>query len=434
MSALRPRPCSCPPISGFFFTLFLLALPAIGGVPGDLSLEEIASVPGSSAMRFPPDGSDRIFLTQVAGTITIIENGVVLPTPFLDVSDRVADPFNKGLNSMAFHPDYATNGIFYIDYVTADDKTGDLSSVIARYTVSGNPNVANPASEEIVLEVAQGSVSLIAGDLHFGPDGYLYYGIGNGDTNTDNRSQDLASLPGKILRIDVDTIPTASLNLGIESCGLVANYVIPGDNPFVGSAGTCDAIWAYGFRQPFRLAFDRYTGDLFIGELGEDTMEEIDFQPADSIGGENYGWACMEGTVEQNFGECLPKGGPLVAPILTFDHNPGDCFNGAGGGGAVTGGYRYRGSVIGGLRGSYLYANFCNGDIYVATEDGKGGWTGAVELTAPQVFLGILQEAPDGEIYAGSVFGPIYRLVSPSSIFTDGFESGNTTRWSNANP
>lgn len=434
MSALRHLPSSWLSIPGITITLFLLTVPALAGVPDDLALEVIGNVPGNSSMRFPPDGTDRIFLTLVAGTITIIENGAVLPTPFLDVSDRVADPFNKGLNSMAFHPDYASNGIFYIDYTTADDKTGDLSTVIARYSVSGNPNVADASSEEIVLQVAQGSVSLIAGDLHFGPDGYLYYGIGNGDDNLGNRSQDLTSLPGKILRLDVDTEPTAALDLGIETCGLVANYVIPPNNPFVGSAGSCDAIWAYGFRQPFRLAFDRYTGDLFIGDLGEDTMEEIDFQPADSIGGENYGWACMEGTVEQNFGDCLPKGGPLEAPILTFDHNPGDCFAGAGGGGAVTGGYRYRGSVISGLRGSYLYANFCNGDIYVASEDDMGNWTSAVELTASQVFLGILQEAPNGEIYAGSVFGPIYRLVSPGSIFTDGFESGDATRWSSSNP
>lgn len=411
--------------------LFLLALPLAAAPPDDLALEEIANIPGIAAMRFPPDGTDRIFLPLVAGTISIIENGIVLPTPFLDISDQVADPFNKGLNSMAFHPDYANNGIFYIDYTTADDKTGDLSTIIARYSVSADPNVADAASAEVVLHVAQGSVSLIGGDLHFGPDGYLYYGIGNGDDNLDNRSQDLTSLPGKILRIDVDTVPTA--DLGMEACGLVSNYTIPPDNPFVGSAGSCDAIWAYGFRQPFRLGFDRTTGDLFIGDLGEATMEEIDFQPASSTGGENYGWACMEGTIDQGFGECLPMGGPLEAPILTFLHNPGNCFAGQGGGGAVTGGFRYRGSVIGGLRGAYLYANFCNGDIYIATED-QGTWTSAVELTASEVFLVTFGEAPNGELYAGSVFGPVYRLVSPSSIFTDGFESGDTSSWTSTNP
>jgi glucose/arabinose dehydrogenase len=225
----------------------------------------------------PPD-DDRLFIVEQRGKIKILQNGSVLATPFLDITSKVSpDPYG-GLLGLAFHPDYASNGYFYVNYTNSSGNTR-----VARYRVSSNPNVANPQSETFLLSVSQPSEIHNGGNLAFGPgDGYLYIGMGDGGpgNDPDGRGQDPGSLLGKILRIDVDG---------------GAPYAIPPDNPFVGVAGYRPEIWALGVRQPWGLSFDRLTHDLWIADVGQKAWEEVNFQAASSPGGENYGWSEMEG-------------------------------------------------------------------------------------------------------------------------------------------
>ncbi len=395
---------------------------ALAQPPADLALELVATGPSTLvAARHAGDGSGRLFLVQKSGVIHIFDGSDgtnVLPTPFIDLSDP-GGPVNdtggfgeRGLLGLAFHPDYASNGFFYVNYTRGSDP-GD--TVVERYSVSaGDPNEADDTSGQIILVVDQDSGNHNGGNILFGPDGFLYVGMGDGGGGGDslNRAQTTNTLLGKMLRIDVD---------GDDFPGDPnANYAVPGDNPFVGDAGVPDEIWAFGLRNPWRFSFDRLTGDLFIGDVGQNAREEIDFQPASSSGGENYGWSCMEGFNSPNFNACRPE--PLTDPILDYSHAGGNC--------SVTGGYRYRGSVIGGLVGIYMYGDFCSGQIHFATETMPGVWSSSLWMDTA---LGITSfgEDEDGELYVVES-GGVHKFVSPSSeaIFEDGFESGDTTLWS----
>ena len=271
--------------------------------------------------------SGRLFVAQQTGEIRIVDGAALLPNPFLDLSDLVSCCGEQGLLGLAFHPDYATNGFFYVHYT---DLNG--GSVIARYSVSSSdPNAADASSSLTLLTWPQPFGNHNGGQLAFGPDGFLYIGVGDGGDagDPDNRGQDLTTLLGKVLRIDVD-----STDPGL-------NYAVPPSNPFFGSPPTLPEIWAYGLRNPWRFSFDRGTGDLFIGDVGQNAVEEIDFQPAASPGGENYGWRLMEGS------SCFNpptncNDGSLILPILEYSH-----FLGC----SVTGGYVYRGSLYPQLRG-----------------------------------------------------------------------------------
>jgi glucose/arabinose dehydrogenase len=225
------------------------------------------------------DGSDRLFIFTLPGQIWIWDGEKVLDEPFLDLGDGVSCCFGeRGMGGLAFHPDYAENGFFYVAY----DGPNDTSRV-ARFRVSGNPNRAERSSQRILMRVAQPFPQHNLGQLAFGPDGYLYINSGDGGSAGDpmNNGQDLGTVLGKILRIDVDSdFP----------------YAVPPDNPFVDTAGAQPEIWAYGIRNAWRFSFDRKTGDLYIGDVGQDGWEEVNFQSASSLGGENYGWRLMEGT------------------------------------------------------------------------------------------------------------------------------------------
>src|SRR5215204_7819776 len=297
------------------------------------------------------DGSGRLFITLQGGQIAIYDGAQLLSTPFLDITPLVSCCGERGLLSVAFHPHYRSNGFFYINYT---NTTGD--TVIARYTVSGNPNVADPMSSRVLLTIAQPFSNHNGGQLQFGPDGYLYIGLGDGGGAGDsqNNGQNLSTLLGKLLRLDVDSqFP----------------YAAPPTNPFVGTAAARPEVWALGLRNPWRFSFDRLTGDLFIGDVGQESWEEVDFAPATSGGGQNYGWRRMEGAHCFNPPtDC--NDGTLTLPILEYNHGVNGSL-----GCAIVGGYRYRGTGIPQLSGTYVYSDFCSGGIWGALPDSNGHWT-----------------------------------------------------------
>jgi hypothetical protein len=273
-----------------------------------------------------------------------------------------------------------------VNYTNTEGDT-----VIARYTVSGYPNVADQNSALVLLKTTQPFQNHNGGQLQFGPDGYLYIGMGDGGSGGDpqNNAQNPGMLLGKMLRIDIDG--------GVP-------YAIPASNPFVGNPEVLDEIWAFGLRNPWRFSFDRETGDLFIGDVGQGSWEEVNFQPATSPGGENYGWRLMEGTHCYNPSTNC-NDGALTLPIIEYDHSAG-C--------SVTGGYRYRGIRIQDLFGVYLYADYCTGLIWGATEDGNGGWM-VRELLDTDFRITTFGEGETGEIYLADFgSGTIYQIVHKS--------------------
>ncbi len=287
------------------------------------------------------DGSNRLFVVEQAGLVRVIEQGTVLPTSFLDIVERVECCGERGLLSVAFPPDYATKGYFYVDYT----RTPDGATVVSRFRVTDDPNVADAGSEEILLVIEQPYGNHNGGQLLFGPDGYLYVFTGDGGSGGDpeNRAQNLTTLLGKILRIDVESTPPAG-----------QTYGIPADNPFVGEPEARPEIWAYGLRNPWRNSFDRATGDLYIGDVGQNQFEEISLQPAASTGGENYGWRCKEAFAAFNTDGCGER--PLVDPIVAYDHSQRDV--------SVTGGVVYRGERFPAMQGIYFYGDYVSGRMW----------------------------------------------------------------------
>ncbi|HSO24624.1 MAG TPA: PQQ-dependent sugar dehydrogenase [Chondromyces sp.] len=370
-----------------------LVVSGVGGgaaeLPANLDLELVAD--GFSrpvAVRSAGDGSDRLFVVEQDGRIMVVADGEVLAGPFLDIVPQVeSGGGEQGLLGLAFHPDYSNNGFFYVNY-THDPGPGPDVTRVSRFEVSAaDPDVADPASQTILLEFEQDFSNHNGGDLHFGPDGLLYIatGDGGGAGDPNDRAQDLGTLLGKLLRIDVDG---------------AAPYAVPPDNPFVGAAGARPEIWAYGLRNPWRFSFDRLTGDVFIGDVGQGAVEEVDFQPAASTGGENYGWSCMEGDRAAGFNPC--DGSPLTPPILVYGHGLG-C--------SVTGGYRYRGRIAA-LRGFYVFGDFCSGRIWLASESG-GAWS--AELWADtDVSISSFGEDEGGELYLTDLArGELHRFTAP---------------------
>ncbi|HYB73317.1 MAG TPA: PQQ-dependent sugar dehydrogenase, partial [Candidatus Sulfotelmatobacter sp.] len=373
------------------------AVPAGGGTPNIALVPVAAGLANVTSLTHAGDASGRLFITTQCGKILIYDGTQVLATPFLDLSALTTCDDIKGLQSMAFHPSYTSNGYFYVDYT---DLSGNV--VIARYHVSANPNVADPTSAAILLTIQEPNYPYhhYGGQLQFGTDGYLYISVGDGGYTVDasnnpigdpaNRAQDLGQLLGKILRIDV--------NNG-------SPYAIPPTNPFVGTTGAQPEIWAYGLRNPWRFSFDRLTGDLFIADVGNEAWEEVDLQPAASVGGENYGWRLMEGPACYNPPTgCNTGTPPLTPPILYYDHSNGKC--------AIMGGYRYRGAAIPGLAGTYIYGDLCSGQIWGATPDATGAWTATQLFGEPFSFATFGQDQA-GEIYVAEFgsLGTIYRLI-----------------------
>ena len=294
-----------------------------------------------------PDDSTRLFVVENPGFIRIVKNGSVLTRPFLDISAEVNSASSeRGLLGLAFHPDYTTNGYFYVNYTDLDGNTH-----IARFTVSSDPDSADAATEFPILNVTQPYQNHNAGMLEFGPnDGYLYIGLGDGGLGGDpeNRAQTLDSLLGKMLRIDVDG---------------GSPYAIPADNPYVGTPNARDELWAIGLRNPWRWSFDRSTGDLFLADVGQGEREEINIEPFDSPGGVNYGWRLKEGTLCYDPATNCDPGGITTEPNYEYGHLLGRC--------AITGGYIYRGCAMPALNGYYFFADYCSGEVWAFHYDGQ---------------------------------------------------------------
>jgi glucose/arabinose dehydrogenase len=357
------------------------------------------------------DDSGRIFVVEQAGRIQIIQNGVVLEQPFLDIHDRVRSPASggggeEGLLSLAFAPDYAQNGRFYVYYTNQDGN-----NVLARFQVTSDPDRADAGSEhEILLFPHPNFENHNGGLLDFGPDGYLYIGTGDGGGGGDpqGNAQNPGSLLGKLLRIDAEFQPTSSftpthqafLPLIRQANGnsSLMPYRIPPDNPFVRQSGYREEIWALGLRNPWRYSFDLSTGDLYIADVGQNLVEEVDFQPADSPGGQNYGWNIMEGDRCYQSVNCDTSG--LTLPIFTYTHTYG-C--------SITGGYVYRGPNNPGMRGIYFFADYCSGRIWGLQKSGNS-WTHQI-LTQTSYNVSSFGEDQAGRLYLVDKGGSVYRVV-----------------------
>jgi glucose/arabinose dehydrogenase len=337
-------------------------------------------------------GDSRLFITLRAGKVVIWDGSQILATPFLDVQPLVLSGGEQGLLSVAFHPRYASNGRFFVNYT---NRNGD--TVIARYQIStSDANQADVASGVVLLTIAQPFSNHNGGQLQFGPDGFLYVGMGDGGSGGDPQlhAQRDDSLLGKMLRIDVDSNSTVA-----------PFYAIAAGNPLF--AGKRSEIWAKGLRNPWRFSFDRATGDLYIGDVGQDSREEVDFQPASSRGGENYGWNVMEGfncfsTAAAAIGAPPCNDPRLTLPIIEYRHDAGNC--------SITGGYVYRGGRIPGLQGTYLYGDFCSGRLWGARRE-NGAWVvRELAVTAPN--LTTFGEDSAGEIYLATLDGALLRIVA----------------------
>ncbi len=310
-----------------------------------LHAERIASgIARPTELTSPPGDTSRLFVVEGRMGIRIIKDGLLLPTPFLDISSELTS--NQAIGSLAFHPDYANNGRFFLLYV---DK--DLYAHVAEYHVSADPDIADPTSRvQILGPYLQSTLVHLWNGLQFGPDGKLYVGIGDDMWTFDmvqNPSQDLTNILGKILRLDIDLPPP----------------YIPADNPFVGVPGAREEIWMWGLRQPWRFSFDSLNGDVYISDVGSNDHEELDFVSGSVAGGQNFGWRCVEGSFCAEFEGCANCTDPLfVPPIHEFSHEEGRC--------AVIGGFVYRGKAMPSLQGTYFFADYCSGRVWSFRYDG----------------------------------------------------------------
>lgn len=330
------------------------------------------------------DGGGRLFVVEQTGMIWIIKDGLRAQYPFLDISGLIsasADlPYSEqGLLGLAFHPDYAANGYFFVNYT---DRSG--ATVVARYQVSlSNPDIADAGSGGIIFQLGQPYANHNGGHIDFGADGYLYISLGDGGSANDplGAGQNRRLLLGSILRIDVDG---------------ASPYAIPPDNPFVGDDSALDEIWAYGLRNVWRFSFDRATGDMYLADVGQNLLEEVNFQPADSSGGENYGWNVWEGTRRFAGGSARDH----VPPVFEYPHSLG-C--------SITGGYVYRGGAIPQLEAAYLFGDYCSGRVWALYRDPDLNWR-AEELANTGWAISSFGEDEAGEIYVIDYSGTIYRF------------------------
>lgn len=362
-----------------------LATPAVFGPLPAVTVQRVTTGLNRPLALVPmPDDSGRLLVVEQPGLIRVLVNGQISATPFLDIRNRVnASANEQGLLGLALHPQFARNGLFFVNYTGAQGGT-----VIARFALSPNdPNRADPASEHILLQVEQPFSNHNGGGLAFGPDGYLYIGLGDGGSGNDpmDAGQRLDTLLGKILRLDVDRA--------------APDYAIPPDNPFVNVPGARPEIWAYGIRNPWGLAFDPLTGDLWFADVGQNQREEINHQPAGQ-GGRNYGWRYFEGD-RAHLGQ-PPAGQTFVPPVTVYGRDEG-C--------SVTGGVLYRGAVWPALQGRYLFSDYCSGALWALTPTAQG-WERAT-LTASGARVSALAVDNAGHIYVVNHNGDLRRLAVP---------------------
>lgn len=333
----------------------------------------------------PPGDASRLFIVEQTGTIRIVRAGALLSTAFLDISAQVSAGGERGLLGLAFYPDYASTGRFVVHYT---DTAGNTR--LSVFQVSDDPDAADPTSEQVILTAQQPFSNHKGGQVAFGPDGFLYLGLGDGGSSGDpqGRGQDLSDLLGSILRIDVQS---------------GTSYTVPPDNPFVGQAGARPEIWSYGLRNPWRFSFDRATGDLYLADVGERAIEEVDVAPhAEGAGrGINYGWNRMEGSRCFGAAQCDQNG--LALPTYEYEHSQG-C--------SITGGYVYRGTAVPSLQGRYFFADYCRG--WIRSLRYAGG--AATEVTewptlrpgGPVTSFG---EDAAGEIYLTTENGSVFKII-----------------------
>lgn len=294
-------------------------------------------------LTYAPDGSGRLFITEQTGKVRVVQGGRLRPEPFLDLSGRISCCGERGLLSLVFHPDFKNNGFFFVNYT----RSPDGATVVARYKVAEGGSRADPASAKVIITIEQPYANHNGGQLAFGPDGYLYIGMGDGGASGDRfaNAQNPQTLLGAMLRIAPSTGAAATNE---------PPYGIPDDNPFVNDPDYLGEIWATGLRNPWRYSFDAATGELYIADVGQNQIEEINLQPADSPGGENYGWPITEGFQCYQTDNCSTEG--LTLPIAEYSHEGGNC--------SVTGGYVYRGQQSPAMRGVYFYADYCSGNVW----------------------------------------------------------------------
>ncbi|MBW4437018.1 MAG: PQQ-dependent sugar dehydrogenase [Pleurocapsa minor GSE-CHR-MK-17-07R] len=335
------------------------------------------------------DGSGRMFVVEQGGRIWVLQNGERLETPFIDLSARISPEANqnfyteRGLLGFAFSPDFAESGRVYLSFTGPDG-----SSVIERYLVSAdNPNVVDVSTAQTLFTMQQPYANHNGGHLAFGPDGYLYVGFGDGGSQGDpqNNAQNLNVWLGKLLRLDVSSDE--------------AGYTIPVDNPFAIDSDAAPEIWAYGLRNPWRFSFDMTTGDLYIADVGGSSYEEVNFQPADAAGGQNYGWKAWEGLHQTGM---LPDPGNAVPPIAEYDHSQGI---------SISGGYVYRGENFPTLDGIYFYGDFGFGRLWGAMQMDDGTWVSEALTVLSGRSISSFGQDENGEVYVVDYNGAILRLI-----------------------
>ncbi len=354
--------------------------------PADLQLTPIGTFDRPDFVTAPPGDPSRLFVVEQRGVIQVIDGGVLQPTPFLDISDQVVEQNETGLLGLAFAPDYAESGLFYVDF-TRHEGNGNIY-VEEFHRSADNPDVADPGSVRVVLRIVKPYENHNAGMLQFGPDGYLYIAVGDGDSGVLNPpgafAQTLDDLLGNILRIDPHP-------------GDDQSYTVPDSNPFVGVAGARPEIWAYGLRNPWRFWVDSKTGDLYLGDVGEGAQEEIDYEPAGK-GGFNFGWPCFEGTAVFDATATCPG---AVAPLLPLPHSPSVC--------AVIGGVVLHDPRLPNLDGYFLYSDLCGGEVKALHVD-NGALTANEDLKLNVPGADSFGMDALGRAYVVSVNGPVFRI------------------------
>lgn len=374
--------------------ILLVLIPALVSGQFDVSLQPFASGL-NSPVEITNAGDERLFVVEQGGKIIILyPDGSQEPVPFLNITSQVNSGGEKGLLGLAFAPDYCTSGNFYVNYTFMEG--GQLKTRISRFSVNPeNENEALANSEESLIEFNQPYSNHNGGHIEFGSDGYLYIGTGDGGSGDDpqNNAQNKEVMLGKILRIDVSTS---------------TSYSIPSGNPFADSEGL-DEIWAYGLRNPWKFAFDGETGDLYIGDVGQYEIEEVDFQPAGHAGGGNYGWRCYEGSAEYLMSECADVG-DVIDPVFEYTHSQEHC--------SITGGRIYRGNSFENLAGKYIVSDLCSGNYWLVWQE-NGEWQsydGGL-LASNVVAFG---EDVWGEMYAAKLSdGSIWRVVEAAETLQD---------------
>jgi len=370
--------------------LLLLGLLGFSVSAQTINLQSFAAGFSSPVEIAHPANDARLFVVQQSGLIRILNpNGTINTTPFLTLtSSTILSGGERGLLGLAFHPNYASNGYFYVNYTRA----GDGATVIARYTVSADPNIADAGSGTVLLTVAQPFSNHNGGSIKFGPDGYLYIGMGDGGSGGDpgNRAQNINENLGKMLRIDVDS---------------ASPYGIPATNPYVGISGN-DEIWAIGLRNPWKFSFNRLNGDLWIAEVGQDAIEEINkvSTPATNTG-LNFGWRCYEGNVPYDNSGC-PSYSATYAPIAVYVHGTTNRCS-------ITGGYFYTGSTYPNFANKYFFADYCTGEIGWVSSDGTITWN----YNGPNLIT-TFGEDTNGELYV-AMGGTIYKMIDASLSVND---------------